>query len=410
MVYEYQNEVTMKPVFIDFTIIISNFAIDKSMQKPMGRMMMYRLLIACLLMLLPTMADASAFEDNGIYFYISNGEAVVTNNGQANCYSGEVVIPPTVAHDGTTYPVTAIAVSAFEHCGSLTHVSLPGSLTSIGRWAFNGCSGLTQLTIPDAVTIIEQNVFYGCIGLTSINLGSSVTTIEDDAFRDCRNLTSITIPESVTSIGDYAFDSCTGIKTLVFNAVNCADPQLFSAFEECPLDTIILGKHVQRIPAFLAYGQTQLKSIIIPKSVNSIGNLAFLGCSQLTNVYCLAIVPPALANYGLFDNMDYYDHATLHVPTESLQAYQSANYWKDFSQIIGDANEIIPEDVNGDGEINISDANSVIEVVVNGGSSGGHTRTPDGHGGYIIYGDINGDDEVNIADINVIINMILTQE
>ena len=33
MFYDCQNEVTMKPVFIDFTIIISNFAIDKSMQK-----------------------------------------------------------------------------------------------------------------------------------------------------------------------------------------------------------------------------------------------------------------------------------------------------------------------------------------------------------------------------------------
>ena len=27
MVYDCQNEVTMKPVFIDFTIIISNFAV-----------------------------------------------------------------------------------------------------------------------------------------------------------------------------------------------------------------------------------------------------------------------------------------------------------------------------------------------------------------------------------------------
>ena len=167
---------------------------------------------------------------------------------------------------------------------------------------------------------------------------------------------------------------------------------------------------MQRIPAFLAAGQTQLKSIIIPKSVTSIGDFAFHGCSQLTNVTCLSTTPPALGNYGFFDSMDYYAHATLHVLADFLPAYQSANYWKDFSQIVGDANEIIPEDVNGDGEINISDANSVIEVVVNGGSSGGHTRTPDGHGGYIIYGDINGDDEVNIADINVIINMILTQE
>ena len=66
----------MKPVFIDFTIIISNFAIDKSMQKPMGRMMMYRLLVACILMSLPTVAGAYDFIADGIYYDLVDGHAV----------------------------------------------------------------------------------------------------------------------------------------------------------------------------------------------------------------------------------------------------------------------------------------------------------------------------------------------
>jgi len=366
--------------------------------------------LVALLLLLPAAAMGYDFAGDGIYYYVMNGNAIVTNNGQGGCYSGDVVIPETVSNGGMTYPVTAIGSEAFYGCRGLTEISLPNTISSIGKWAFCSCSGLTQITVPDAVTIIDQNVFYGCTGLRTVILGKSVTTIENDAFRECYGLAQINIPASVTSIGDYAFDSCTGIKTVIFEAVNCNDPIWFSAFTDSQLDTLILGYRVQRIPAFLAAGQTQLKSIIIPKSVTSIGDFAFHGCSQLTNVTCLSTTPPALGNYGFFDSMDYYAHATLHVLADFLPAYQSANYWKDFSQIVGDANEIIPEDVNGDGEINISDANSVIEVVVNGGSSGGHTRTPDGHGGYIIYGDINGDDEVNIADINVIINMILTQE
>ena len=60
-----------------------------------------------------------------------------------------------------------------------------------------------------------------------------------------------------------------------------------------------------------------------------------------------------------------------------------------------------PGDVNGDGEINIGDTNSVIDVIINGGGAGtgGHSRIP--------ACDVNGDGEVNIADVNAIIELII---
>lgn len=63
----------------------------------------------------------------------------------------------------------------------------------------------------------------------------------------------------------------------------------------------------------------------------------------------------------------------------------------------------VPGDVNGDGEVNIGDINTVIDVVIMGGNAG-HNHTP---GDGSIDGDVNGDGEVNIGDINAIIEMIL---
>jgi hypothetical protein len=57
--------------------------------------------------------------------------------------------------------------------------------------------------------------------------------------------------------------------------------------------------------------------------------------------------------------------------------------------------------VNGDGEINIADANSVIDIVILGGNAG-HTRAP--------AADSNHDGEVNIGDINTIIDIILNKK
>ena len=48
-------------------------------------------------------------------------------------YSGEVVIPESVEHEGAAYSVTSIGSSAFEGCSGLTSVTIGNSVTSIGK-------------------------------------------------------------------------------------------------------------------------------------------------------------------------------------------------------------------------------------------------------------------------------------
>ena len=160
-------------------------------------------------------------------------------------YSGEVVIPESVEHEGSAYSVTSIGKSAFYDCKGLTSVTIPNSVTSIGESAFEGCSGLTSVTIPNSVESIGYFAFNGCLRLTSVHISdiaawcnidfeddvsnplsyahhlylngeevkdlvipNSVTSIGRDAFAGCSGLTSVTIPNSVTSIGRYAFYEC----------------------------------------------------------------------------------------------------------------------------------------------------------------------------------------------------------
>ena len=55
--------------------------------------------------------------------------------------------------------------------------------------------------------------------------------------------------------------------------------------------------------------------------------------------------------------------------------------------------EVVPGDVNGDGEVNIADVNAIIDCILLGHSAD--------------YADVNNDGEVNIADINAVIDIIL---
>jgi len=175
---------------------------------------------------LVTSANLDSFGENGsswngltlevipvLSWITNNGEVTITDCDETA--TGELIIPATIEGN----PVTSIGGSAFRDCGSLTSITIPGSVTSIGVAAFRDCTSLTSMTIPDSVTSIGGAAFYQCTGLTNITIPDSVTSIGNGTFRGCISLTSITIPNGVTSIGNYAFRDCTSLTSVNFQGV-----------------------------------------------------------------------------------------------------------------------------------------------------------------------------------------------
>ncbi len=259
-------------------------------------------------------------------------------------YSGEVVIPESVEHEGTAYSVTSIGKYAFQNCSGLTSVTIPNSVTSIGRWAFSYCKGLTSVTIsdiiawcnidftdynsnplyyanhlylngeevkdlviPNSMTSIGSYAFAGCSGLTSVTIPNSVTSIGSYAFYYCLGLTSVTIPNSVTSIGSYAFYNCSGLTSVHIsdiaawcnidfndafsNPLYCAH-HLYMNGEE--VKDLVIPNSVTSIGASAFEDCSGLTSVTIPNSVTSIGSSAFEYCSGLTSV----TIPNSVTSIG----------------------------------------------------------------------------------------------------------------
>ena len=231
-------------------------------------------------------------------------------------YLTAVNIPESVDYNSVTYSVTSIGSNAFYGCSGLTSITIPNSVTSIWDWAFYRCTGLTSITIPNSVTSIGGYAFDECSGLTSIVVASGNTTYDSrencNAIIETSSNTLIAgcqntiIPNSVTSIGEFAFFGCSG------------------------LTSITIPNSVTSIGNSAFYWCTGLTSIEIPNSVTSIGYRAFEGCYGLTSITCHALMPPT-CGYLVFNNVD--KSIPLYVPEESIEDYQAAEVWKDFTNI-----------------------------------------------------------------------------
>ena len=242
----------------------------------------------------------------------------------------------------------------FYGCSNLTSLDMSGfdtsNVTSMG-WMFANCSNLTSLDMSsfDTSNVTDMGcMFYYCSNLTSLDLSKfnmeRVTNMEY-MFYFCSNLASITIPNSMTGIGDYAFSGC-----------------------------------------------SSLTSITIPNSVTSIGKEAFNWCDNLTSV-TVDIEKPLSIDSNTFSNRT---NATLYVPIGSKAAYKSADYWKDFKEIV----ECIGGDVNADGVITIADVTALVNIIL------GKDTTPFSYK----VADVNNDGVITIADVTSLVNVILGKQ
>ena len=192
--------------------------------------------------------------------------------------------------------VKSIGERAFCYCDSLTSVTIPDGVTSIGDFEFGWCRSLTSVKIPNSVTSIGIWAFYACHSLTSVTVPDGVTSIGESAFFGCNSLTSATIPDSVTSIGSSAFESCSSLTSLTipYSVTSIGEEALLNcnrltAIEVdadnpsyCSMDGVLFNKSKTELICCPA-GKT-VNRYSIPNSVTSIDDCAFYYCSRLTSV------------------------------------------------------------------------------------------------------------------------------
>ena len=326
----------------------------------------------------------------------------------------------------------------------------------IGSSAFNRCSSLTSITIPEGVTSIQNSAFYYCSSLTSITIPEGVTSIGRSAFRYCR-LTSITIPESVNSIGNAAF-----VNTFIRTVKVCnSTPFPYDGFS---LNSISIPVIVLIVPAsalsayktakgwkdfdYIVCEEDYLNSLKIsdltvehgaeinlpvsmtnPEQITAVefdlwvpNGIKLLGCSMterkngheinyVQNGNDCHVTIFSLTSSAIDGNDGELLNLKLLAESEGSFGLRIQNI--EFSTKEGERrnppysrsatvtiNDIPLGDVNGDGEVTITDAVSIVNHRLD--------RTPVRF--ISVAADLNADNEITITDAVRIVNMILSDQ
>lgn len=312
-----------------------------------------------------------AFKDCGSIASISMPAELGELRGYAfgNCANLTSIVIP----DG----ITIIADRLFWGCTKLSDIRIPTSVTEIGPFAFDR-TPITEIILHEGVTTIGEDAFQHCKQLEVISLPTTVTYIDKYAFWDCvsaREFTSLAIEPpfaekafssgfpSATCVlyvpsasldlysqadGWKRFDNikalpavgdtftCDGISyrvTVISEEGNSVEVMksdaLYTGAIEIPESVTDYYEYSVTAIADEAFADCAgLTTITLPATIESIGEGAFRNCTGLQKIICLG-VNPASVSEGAFEGVDT-EAVELEVPEDALEAYKTAEGWKEF--------------------------------------------------------------------------------
>ncbi len=256
--------------------------------------------------------------------------------------------------------ITKLKKEAFYNTTALinNHLILPASLVSAGSKALYAFADYVSVTsLAQAPPSIEDDTFaentYN--NTLYVPVGSETLYANATGWKNFRDIVEIPNPDKAIQFADsnvkkrcvslwdidgdgeltYAEAShVSSLKGFTRDSYE-TDAIYFTSFDELAYFT-----GLTEIPYNSFNSCSRLVSVCLPQYISSIGERAFYSCGSLVSVKVLMKDP-----INIYSSTFYYrENATLYVPKGSKAAYEAADYWKEFKEIVEVGTE--PQTVN----------------------------------------------------------------
>jgi hypothetical protein len=221
------------------------------------------------------------------------GEDIVVENGNTEfvCYDGVLysadmtrVIKEYAAKGDYVMPasVTEIDPYAFYQADEIASAVISPNVTSVSYYAFANCQALEDVVVADGVESIEKWAFVACEKLENLSLSDELAYIGDEVFAGDA-IKKLDLPDSLVSMGSWTFSGCMKLAEVDLGSGLSSIPD--GAFAACEaLESIYFPANIIEIGGS-AFAGTGLKSVVIPDTLEYIGDYAFEYCLDMESAY-----------------------------------------------------------------------------------------------------------------------------
>lgn len=197
---------------------------------------------------------------------------------EAGTFQNNPDLEELILHDG----ITGIGESAFANCG-IKNLTIPGSVEKLENNVFAFCK-LEYLTIQEGVKEIDPNAFEGVVNLKSLEIPGTVSKIEAGTFQNNPDLKELKLHDGITGIGESAFANC-GIENLTIpGSLNTLGDEAFKGCSNLESVTFEDGEGTLEMGKSVFEGNTALKSVRLSNKNKEISENAFKDCQSLKTV------------------------------------------------------------------------------------------------------------------------------
>lgn len=252
---------------------------------------------------------------------------------------GDLVIPEGV---------TSISDDVFRHYYYFTSITIPKSLTSIGQRNFIDCQrGIESITVHS-----ENNVFD-----SRDNCNAIIETDSNKLIIGCKN--SI-IPKSIRIIEKSAFSDCVLEKLYCYAkdvpyAVGAFSSKISKATLYVPASSLSLYQETEPWSNFGEILPLDEKKCATP-TINYVNGKLHFSCDTEGATFVCKVKSN--------DTQTYYGNDISLTATFEIDVFAKADGYED-SDVSTSTIVLRQGDMNGDGEVNIIDATSIVNVILN---------------------------------------------
>lgn len=209
--------------------------------------------------------------------------------------TGTEITNVTAVSDLFEYKIDGEEATITKYKGTSTVVAIPetigeATVTAIGANAFKG-TNIISVGLPETLREVGEYAFYQCEALENLNIAEGLVKTNKYSFGRCTSLTEVKLPTTLQVLGDQVFGGCTSLKK-VFIPKGIQDVDL-APFRECPLETVLFDEGITELPGTKSgavydkvgfLGGSGLEEIVLPDTIEIIGDQAFRDCKKLKKV------------------------------------------------------------------------------------------------------------------------------